>query len=178
MTKVITGKIRMNYTNLFSPKSIETDENPKYSLSILIPKEDITTIEKIKDSISIAKKKGEAIWGDVVPIDLKLPLRDGDIERADSKDYEDHYFINATSKYKPGIVDKRLNEIKDEKEIYPGCYGRVSINFYPFSKNGQSGIGCGINNVQKIGDGEIISIGSRPEDDFTIIEDDFEELII
>lgn len=176
MTKVISGKIRMNYTNLFTPKSI--DEESKYSLSILIPKKDITTIEKIQEAINAEKKKGQDIWGEVVPSDLKLPLRDGDIERADSKVYEDHYFINATSKYKPGIVDKRLNEITDEKEIYPGCYGRVSINFYPFKKNGQTGIGCGINNVQKICDGEIININSKPEDDFTIIEDDFEELII
>ncbi|MGL5750057.1 MAG: DUF2815 family protein [Paraclostridium sp.] len=176
--KVITGKIRMNYTNLFTPKAIENDIEAKYSLSILISKADIATIEKIEEAIKSAKTKGQEIWGDITPNNLKLPLRDGDIERADSKDYEDHYFINATSKYKPGIVDKRLNEITNEKEIYPGCYGRVSINFYPFNKNGQVGVGCGINNVQKISDGEIINISSKPEDDFTIIEDDFEELII
>lgn len=176
--KVITGKIRMNYTNLFTPKAIENENEPKYSLSILIPKADIATIEKIQEAVKSAKLKGQEIWGESTPTDLKLPLRDGDIERADSKEYEDHYFINASSKYKPGIVDKRLNEIINENEIYPGCYGRVSINLYPFSKNGQVGIGCGINNVQKICDGEIININSKPEDDFTIIEDDFEELII
>ena len=174
--KVITGKVRMNYTNLFTPKTVDLEEG-KYSLSILIPKADIDTVEKVKEAIEKAKIKGREIWGDITPSTLKLPLRDGDIERADSKDYEDHYFINASSKYKPGIVDRSLNEITNEKEIYPGCYGRVSISFYPFSKNGQVGIGCGINNVQKICDGEVIGINSRPEDDFTIIEDS-KDLII
>ncbi len=176
MTKVITGKIRMNYTNLFTPKAQEIFDEPKYSLSILIPKEDKTTIENINEAIEKAKKKGQNIWGESIPNDFKIPLRDGDIERSDSKDYEDHFFINASSKYKPGIVDKKLNEITDSKEIYPGCYGRVSLNFFPFSKNGQVGIGCGINNVQKICDGEVIAINSRPEDDFSVI-DDFEEIL-
>ena len=103
--------------------------------------------------------------------------RDGDIEKCDIKEYENHYFINATSKYKPGIVDKKLNEINDEKEIYPGCYVRASINFYYFNKAGQVGIGCGINNIQKLADGEYIHINSRPEDDFSIIEDDLEDLL-
>ncbi|MDK2563939.1 DUF2815 family protein [Romboutsia sedimentorum] len=169
--KVITGKIRMNYTNLFTPKKLEESDELRYSLSILIPKHDIETIEKINESIFNAKQKGLTIWKEVSD-EIKTPLRDGDLEKGDNQIYKNHYFLNATSKYKPGIVDKSLNEVKNQSEIYAGCYGRVSINFYPFYKNGICGIGCGINNVQKISDGDLIITNSRPEDDFSIILDE------
>ena len=175
--KVVTKKIRVNYPNLFEAKQTELSDEKRYSVAILIPKSDIDTVEQIKEAIQIEKRKGLEIWKDIDLGDIKLPLRDGDIEKSDIKEYKNHYFVNATSKYKPGIVDRNLNEITDEKEIYPGCYARVSINFYHFNKNGQVGIGCGINNLQN-GDGEYISINSEPEDDFSVIEDDFEELRI
>lgn len=170
--KIITGKVRVNYPNLFVPKKLEESEEARYSMTILISKSDIETMEKINEAIFKAKEKGLSLWGDI-PENIKTPLRDGDIEKLDNEVYKNHYFINTTSKYKPGIVNRQLNEIKDSNEIYPGCYCRVSINFYPFYKNDICGIGCGINNVQKIADGELISINSRPEDDFTIIDDEY-----
>lgn len=175
--KVITKKIRINYPCLFEPKKSELSDEKRYSVAILIPKNDIDTVEQINEAIKIEKQKGLDLYKYIDLGDIKLPLRDGDLEKSDITEYKNHYFINATSKYKPGIVDKKLNEITDEKEIYPGCYARVSINFYHFNKNGQVGVGCGINNLQKIADGDYISINSKPEDDFSIIEDDFEELL-
>lgn len=175
--KVITNKVRINYPNLFEPKMVDLSNEKRYSVVILIPKSDIQTIEKIKEAIKLEKNKLLENFKNIDLDEIKLPLRDGDIEKGDIKEYENHYFINATSKYKPGIVDKKLNKIDDEKEIYPGCYVRASINFYYFNKAGQVGIGCGINNIQKLADGEYIHINSRPEDDFSIIEDDLEDLL-
>lgn len=168
--KVITGKVRMNYLNIFTPKKLEESEDKRYSLSILIPKNDIDTISKINEAIFNAKEKGLNLWSEIND-EIKTPLRDGDIEKSDNEAYKNHYFLNATSKYKPGIVDKSLNEIKDPDKIYPGCYGRVSLNFYPYYKENICGIGCSVNNVQKICDGKVITY-SRAEDDFTIIEDE------
>lgn len=167
--KIITGKIRMNYTNIFTKKSIEGEE-PRYSLSILIPKSDTKTISNINEAIFKSKEKGINIWKSIVD-NIKSPLRDGDIEKIDNEAYKNHYFLNATSKYKPGIVNKNLEEITDSSEIYLGCYGKVSLNFYPYNKDDTYGVGCCINNVQKISDGERISISSA-KDDFTIIEDE------
>ena len=83
------------------------------------------------------------------------------------------YFLNATSNQKPGIVDKDLNEILDPDEVYSGCWGRVSLNFYPFDVSGNRGVGVGLNNVQKLKDGERLG-GARAsaESDFG---DDFED---
>lgn len=171
-TKVVTGKIRMSYANLFTARAIAEGQEPKYSLCVLIPKSDKETINKINSAIDAAKKAGASLWGGKIPANLKTPLRDGDEERSDQAEYAGHYFLNATSKQKPGIVDRNLNEIIDPSEVYSGCYGRVSLNFYAFNQAGNKGIGCGLQNVQKLADGESLTGRTRAEDDFEAIDDE------
>jgi hypothetical protein len=77
------------------------------------------------------------------------------------------YFLNATSTQKPGIVDKDLNEILDPDEVYSGCWGRASINFYAFNTNGNKGVGVGLNNIQKLKDDTRLGAArASAEDDF------------
>lgn len=103
---------------------------------------------------------------------LKTPLREGDLERPDDEAYANSYFINANSATAPGIVDADKNTIIDRSEVYSGVYGRASINLYAFNSNGNKGIACGLNNLQKIKDGEPLGGKSRAEDDFATDEDD------
>lgn len=174
-TKVITGKVRLSYAHLFKPVALSEDQDPKYSVCLLIPKSDKATLKKINAAIEAAKQNGTSLWGGKVPNNLKTPLRDGDDERPDQPEYENCYFINASSKTAPGVVDKDVQPILDSTEIYSGCYARASVNFYPFSKAGNKGIACGLNNVQKIADGDYLGGRSRAEDDFDPIEDDDDE---
>ena len=178
-TKVITGKsTRWSYANVWDPKSINGGA-PKYSVSLIIPKSDTATIEKIKAAIKVAYEEGESkLKGNgktVPPLEaLKTPLRDGDLERPDDEAYHDSYFINANSSSVPGIVDANCQPILDRSEVYSGVYGRASINLYAFNSNGNKGIACGLNNLQKIRDGEPLGGKSSAEDDFaTEDEDDF-----
>ena len=145
---------------------------PKYNISILIDKSDKKTIDKINAAIEEAKEEGKKKWGGTIPKKLKLPLRDGDEEREEDEAYQGHFFINANSTKKPGIVDADLNPIMDKDEFYSGCYGRASINFYPFDAAGNKGIAVGLNNLQKMEDGERLAGGSSAEDDFGSDEDD------
>lgn len=56
-TKVITGKnTRFSYLNANEPKSIN-GSTPKYSVSLIIPKDDIETVNKIKAAIELAYKE-------------------------------------------------------------------------------------------------------------------------
>ena len=104
----------------------------------------------------------------------KPPLRDGDLERPDDAAYAGCYFVNANSATAPGIVDADRQPILDRSEVYSGVYGRASINFYAFNSNGNKGIACGLNNLQKIKDGEPLGGKSRAEDDFaTDADEDF-----
>lgn len=177
-TKVITGvNTRWSYANVWQAKSINGG-TPKYSVSLIIPKDDVATVNKVKAAIQAAYEEGESKLkgnGRTVP-DLsviKTPLRDGDTERPDDEAYKNCYFINANSATAPGIVDVDRQPIIDHSEVYSGVYGRASINFYAFNSNGNKGIACGLNNLQKIRDGEPLGGKSRAEDDFADIDDDF-----
>lgn len=177
--KVITGPdTRWSYANVWEAKSINGG-TPKFSVSLIIPKSDTRTLNKIKAAIEAAYKEGESKLkgnGKTVPplSSIKQPLRDGDIERPDDEAYSNAYFVNANSATAPGIVDSNLDPILERSEVYSGVYGRASINFYAFNSNGNKGIACGLNNLQKIRDGESLGGKSRAEDDFaTDVDDDF-----
>lgn len=167
-TKVVTGKVRFCYANVFEPVQIDENSSPKYSVCILIPKSDTATLSRIRAAIQAAAESGKAKIADKngrVPANLKNPLRDGDIDRADDPNFADCYFINANSSRKPSIVDASLNPIIDKEEFYSGCYGRASMNFYAYNVSSK-GIAAGLNNLQKLEDGECLAGGSTAEEDF------------
>ena len=177
--KVITGTdTRWSYANVWEPKSINGG-TPKFSVSLIIPKSDTKTVAKIEAAIEAAYKEGEAkLKGNsrTVPAlsAIKTPLRDGDAERPDDPAYANSYFMNANSNTAPGIVDADCQPILDRSEVYSGVYGRASVNFYAFNSNGNRGIACSLNNLQKIRDGEHLGGKSSAEDDFaTADEEDF-----
>jgi len=175
-TKVITGEVRLSYANLWESKSINGGA-PKYSVSIIIPKSDTRTIAKIKAAIEAAYREGETKLkgnGKTVPplASLKTPLRDGDIDRPDDEAYADSYFVNANSGTAPGIVDSACETIFERSQIYSGVYARASVNFYAFNSNGNKGIACGLNNIQKLRDGDPLGGKPRAEDDFATDDDE------
>ena len=176
-TKVITGvNTRWSYANVWEAKSINGG-TPKFSVSLIIPKDDTVTVNKIKAAIQSAYEEGQSKLkgnGKTVPTlsIIKTPLRDGDLERPDDEAYAGCYFINANSASAPGIVDSDRQPVIDRSEVYSGVYGRASINFYAFNSNGNKGIACGLNNLQKIKDGEPLGGKSRAEDDFATSDDE------
>ena len=167
-TKIVTGKVRFCYANVFEPTAMNDGDTPKYNVCILIPKSDEKTINAVKKAIEAAKQAGKAKIADKsgkIPSTLKTPLRDGDEERGDDPTFEDMFFINANTTRKPTIVDKDLNPIMSKEEFYSGCYGRASINFYAYNVSSK-GIAAGLNNLQKLEDGEMLTGGSSAEEDF------------
>ena len=120
-TKVVTGVVRLSYANVWEPASINGG-TPKYSVSLIIPKSDQKTIDAINAAVDAAIKDGAAKFGGKIPnkAALKLPLRDGDIEREDEA-YKDSYFVNANSTTAPQIVDRSVQPILDRADIVANC---------------------------------------------------------
>lgn len=175
-TLVITGEVRASYANIWEPKSINGSD-PKFSISLLIPKDDTDTIQAIEEAIAQAKEDHKGKWNGKVPANLKTPLRDGDEEREDDPSYENCYFINANSTTAPQIVDAYKNRLTDSTAVYSGCYIRASINFYGFNTNGNKGIAAGLGNIQKVRDGEMLAGGTSAADDFDELDMDDDDII-
>ena len=178
-TKVVTGVVRLSYANVWEPKAVNEGQTPKYSVSLIIPKEDKDTVAKINAAIDAAIEEGIGKFGGKKPnkAALKLPLRDGDVERDEDEAYANSYFINANSPTAPQIVDTKVQPILERGEVYSGVYARVSINFYAFNSNGNKGIACGLGNIQKVRDGEPLGGKSKAEDDFDQLPDDDDGLL-
>ena len=162
---------RFSYLHCWEPDSVNGGD-PRYSVSAIIPKSDTRTVEKIRAAIENAKKESLSKWGGKIPPNLKLPLRDGDIDRSDDPNYAGAYFVNANSNERPGVVDRRRVPITDPLEVYSGCYVRASITFYPFNTNGNRGIAAGLGNIQKLRDGEPLGGKANAAEEFETYDDD------
>jgi hypothetical protein len=176
--KVLTGKCRLSYAHLFEPWAMEEKQEKKHSACIIIPKSDEATIAKIEVAVKAAIQEGiKSKWKGKKPPDskLKLPLRDGDEERPEDDAFTDSYFLNANSDLKPGVFDRYKNKIDTSDEVYSGCYCRFSVTFYPFNVNGNVGVACGLNGVQKVANGERLGGRGDVEKDFDDDYDGFED---
>ena len=165
---------RFSFLHCWEPDSVNGSE-PKYSVSAIIPKSDTATVNAIKAAIENAKKESISKWGGKIPANLKLPLRDGDIDRPDDEAYAGCYFLNANSRQAPQVVDAHVEPILDQSEVYSGCYGKISVTFYGYNSNGNRGIAAGLGNIQKLRDGE--SLGGRVKAEEEFVTEDVEDFL-
>lgn len=167
-TKITLKNVVLSYPNLFNAKQIMNQGEPKYSTAILIAKNDKENMKKLQAAIDEAKNDDKLKGARKID----TPLNDGDEEKPDDKYYAGCYYINAkaSENHPPKVVDRHVNPIMDQEEIYAGCICNVVVNMYAYNFNGHYGVGVGLGNVQKVKDGERIG-GS-----FSSAEDDFEDL--
>ena len=152
---IVTGKARFCYLNAWEARKAEGSNKATYSVCLVIPKSDDETFNKIFEACKeIYEETRTTIFKGKTFEDVKLPLRDGDSEREGDENFASSYFINASSLYQPGVVDKDLNMILNHDDLYSGCYGRAQIAFYAYNNKGNKGIACGLRNLQKLEDGE------------------------
>lgn len=169
-TKIVTGKVRFSFCHIFEPQATQGGGEPKYSVTLLIPKADTATVEKMKAAIAEARENFcKRNGASALPAKPNTTLHDGDGVRDSGDPYGPEckgcYVITVSSKQKPVIVDSFRNPITDPAEVYSGCYGRAAINFYGYNANGKKGISAGLLSIQKLHDGEPFgTVGSA--DDF------------
>lgn len=179
---VTTGVGILSFPRVFKDTKGKNDRGDDvYDVQILLPKSDRVNIRKV---LAALKTVGEAKWGEDRWKKVNLPLRDGDKEQDDvtedgqtkGEKYPERlgcYFINARSQRPVPVVDRKGDPIEDSDAVYGGCRGRLNIEFYPYSNQGNTGIAAGLNGVQKVGDGEPFG-SSRPsvESMFDVIDDE------
>lgn len=166
-TKFVSDKVLFSFAHVFEPAPTPSGLM-KYSVSILIPKSDTAGVARFNAAFEKVKKDNPTFWGATIPKNLKGGLRDGDEEREGDPVYAGHYFFNASSNERPGVVDADLNPITDKSEFYSGCYGRASVTMYPYDQSGSKGIAFGLNNVMKLEDGNKLGGSTSAAVDFAV----------
>ena len=173
-TRVLTGEVRLSYANLVVPRTNSNDPKaePKYSVTLLIPKTDEAVKQNIDASIEAAAATAQTkLWGGVRPPIMPIPIHDGDGVRENGTPYGPEckgcWVITASSKQKPQVVHQSdINTELAPQDIYSGMYARVTINFFGYNQKGRRGIGCGLGNVMKTRDGEPLAGGASAAADF------------
>ncbi len=176
--KVLTGKVRLSYCNLITPRAAQQGGEVKYSVTLLIPKSDLATKAEIDAAIQGAAKEGmEKTWKGARPPQLRVPIYDGDGVRPSGEPFGEecrgHWVMTASSKQKPGVIDTTLSPIMEASDIYSGMYARVTVRFFAYSNSGNKGIGCGLNNVMKVADGEPLGGHASAQSDFSGIAQEY-----
>lgn len=163
--KVVTPTFRVSFPAVFQAKLNELSGKTEYSIVMLIDKKsDLTGMKKL--AADAAREK----WGEKIPQGIRNPFRDGDTEKAGREGYEGCYFITAKSTQKPGVVDESLQPIINVEDFYPGCYARATVTAYAYDNKGNRGVAFGLQNLQKVKDGEPFSGKTRAEDDFAPVK--------
>jgi len=172
-TRLTTCLVRFSYLKVFKAEAVGDSDELKFSVALLVPKSDKAGVKAIETAIATAVAEGKTTKFGGKTGGLKLPLRDGDVEKPDDENYAGMWFINANCKTKPGIVDKNLQAIISPEDIKSGDWGKANVTFYPFVMKGNKGVACGLNHLQKIKDGEALggNIG-KPEDAFDVEDEE------
>lgn len=170
--KVLTGEVRLSYCNLIQPRApMNGQGDPKYSVTVLIPKTDYATKADIDQSIEAAARDATAkIWGGVRPQFASI-VWDGDGVRKNGMPFgpecKGHWVLTASTKQRPQVVGiDNINVELAPQDIYSGMYARVTLRFYGFNQKGNRGVGCGLGNVMKVRDGEPLAGGASASSDF------------
>jgi hypothetical protein len=172
--KVITPKFRLSFPELFQPKAMEREDgtmgDAKYSIQMLFDKK--TDLKSLKNVVAKAAKEK---WGDNIPKGIYTPFKDGN--EKDLEGYEDKIVVNASSKFKPQLVDQKLEEILAQNDLYAGCFARAAIVAYAWeAKNKQGkilkrGVSFNLESVQKLAEGEPFVKRPDATEDFDIVDD-------
>lgn len=156
---VTTGEVRLSFVNLYTPRANQPGQEPKYSVTLLIPKSDMATMQRVQAGLAAAHKQGveKGFWA--AGAQPKTVLYDGDGLRPQGEPFgpecKGHWVMRASSKQQPSVVDFSLNPIMDQTKVYSGVFGRVNIEFYAFN-NQSKGIGAQLGPVQITREGEAL----------------------
>ena len=170
--KVLTGEVRLSYCNLTTPRAAQQGGEPKYSVTLLIPKTDVATKADIDAAIQAAANEAlSKVWNGARPPQLSVPIWDGDGVRKSGVPFGDeckgHWVMTASTKNKPQVVGiDNINCELSPADIYSGMCARVTIRFFGYSNSGNKGIGCGLGNVMKTRDGEALAGSASASVDF------------
>ncbi|TQI66238.1 DUF2815 family protein [Clostridium sp. KNHs216] len=169
---IVLRNVRLSYTHLDKPYASQPGQEPKYSATVLVPKNPANNRALIDAAAAAATQKAIEKYGKAFPAMPKVSVHDGDgVRPSDGQPFGDEckgcWVFTASSKTPVKIVDLNLQDILDATQIYSGMYANVGVTFFGYNAPQNKGIGVALDNVQKTADGEPLgSQRASAEDDF------------
>ena len=172
-TQMTTSEVRLSYVHLDAPyANPNTNADPKYQVTVLMPKSDVQAKARLDAAYQAAVQKGVAEkWNGTMPPIIACSIHDGDGVRPSTgepfgPECKGHWVFTASSKNPVSLVDAGMNPIVQKGELYSGCYARVCVSLFPYNTAGKRGIGIGLEAVQKLRDGDPLGGGVSVADAF------------
>ena len=169
---VVLRNVRLSYTHLDKPYASQPGQEPKYSATILVPKNPANNKALMDAAIAAAAQKAIEKYGKAFPAAPKVSVHDGDgVRPSDGQPFGEEckgcWVFTASSKQPVTVVDLNLQQILDATQIYSGMFANVGVTFFGYNAPQNKGIGVALDNVQKTADGDPLG-GTRAsaEDDF------------
>lgn len=174
---VVTGPDTVfAYPSLFKATKTSFGGEERYRLTLIIPKSDTVTVQKLREAI----RRCYDAYAEEIEVsfdDMKNPLKDGDLKKNKDPAFKNCWYLEATSKVNPQVVDRYGEEIIDPEVVYPGSIGRASVNFYPYNKGINKGVGCGLRCVKKLRDGKRLGTFASAEADFAGYDEEDDDFL-
>ena len=173
---ITINDVRFSYCHLFQPKPAKNpNAEPKYSVTVLVPKSNTAAKAAIDQDIARAYEDGVTRkWGGVRPPKYDVCVYDGDGARpSDGMPFGEEcrgmWVFTASSTDRPFVVDRQVQEIIQPRQVYSGMWGNVNVAFFPYENSGKKGIGCALNGVQKTRDDEPLAGRVTAQDAFQVM---------
>lgn len=170
-TQIVLENVRLSYVHIFKAFSNDPNQTPKFSTTILIPKDNAKNKASLDAAIAAATAAGKmGKWNGVVPPIVPNPVHDGDGVKQDGTPFgaecKGCWVMTASSPSDRPIevVDRNMQRVLDSTQVYSGIYANVCVNFYAYAYQGKKGIGVGLGPIQKVADGEALG-GTTPSAD-------------
>jgi hypothetical protein len=171
MENVITPEFRVSYPQVFRAKRNDLNGKDEYSIVCLFPKNADLSVLNAQIAAAATEKWGadKAKW----PKGLRSPLRDQAEKEKDGKLPDGMEagakFMTMRSTQRPGLVDGNRQAIIDETDFYAGCYARAQVRAFAYDQKGNRGVSFGLQNLQKMRDGDPLSGRQKAEDAFEAV---------
>lgn len=143
---MVTPALRLAFVNVWHPTRHNNVD--RYSVTILIPKDDHETLRRVRQA-EAAAAKGSSYT------DL---LVEGEKYRPGDPAFAGHYVLKALSCMQPELVDSTGMPITTHSEMYSGVYGQVQLHFYRYVYGNKTGVACGLDRIRKTSDGPNLGV--------------------
>lgn len=180
--RVMLLGVRLAFPTLNRPEKFDPaneKQEPRYSGTLLLDKEDAGQVAKIDAAIRAA---AAAKWGEAkadaavkgLTASLKIAKQDGELKADKYDGFEGNWAIAAHAKENapPRLLDRDKTELpRDTPKLYAGCYVNASVEFWAQDNQFGKRINCQLRGVQFARDGDAFS-GARPADtdEFDVVE--------